>query len=181
MRLPSPTSRRDGMTLLEVLLALAIFLFSLVAISQLFNTATDQASEIQWRSRAARLAQSKLNEYVSGVRSLSATGSGTFDPEEPDWNWTATSLADDSTNGLYKVTITVSRDLKGKHIETSLSQYILDPKVKGGFSPPASSGSSTTSSSTAASTTPTPAAAPAPASTVIGASGAGGGAAKGGQ
>jgi type II secretion system protein I len=140
-------SARDGMTLLEVLLALAIFLFSLVAISQLFNTATDQATEIQYQSRATRLAESRLQEYVAGVRSLQAGGSGTFD-EEPEWEWKADCQSDGTAQNLYNVTVTVSRTLAdGRHIEASLSQYILDPKMKGAITASNASASSSSPSS----------------------------------
>lgn len=134
------------MTLLEVLLALAIFLFSLVAISSLFNTATDQAVEIRYRSRATRLAQSKLNEYVAGVRSLQSGGSGNFD-EEPEWEWKAEITADSTAKNLYRVTVTVSRDTTTKgRVETSLSQYVFDPKSKGSIAggSTATTGSTTT-------------------------------------
>jgi len=167
MRLPLHNATRQGMTLLEVLLALAIFLFSLVAISQLFNTATSQANEVMLRSRATRLAQSKMAEFTSGVLRLESGGSGSFEEDsEPDWNWDATSQSDGSANGLYLVTITVSRESPSLgHIETSLTQYVLDPRVKGNIpapTPTTSSSSTTTtdsasttgSSSTSTSTTP---------------------------
>jgi type II secretion system protein I len=144
MRIAAPSTGRDGMTLLEVLLALAIFLFSLVAISALFNTATNQAVEIQFRSRATRLAQSKLAEFSSGVRSLTSAGQGTFD-EEPEWSWQADIQQDGTAQYLYRVTIKVSRDTPDKrHIETSISQYVIDPKYKGTI------GGSSNSSSTGA-------------------------------
>src|SRR3954447_23656743 len=118
MRIASRSSARGGMTLLEVLLALAIFLFSLIAISALFTTATNQAVEIQYRSRATRLAQSKMAEYVAGVRSLTTAGQGNFD-EEPEWAWQADIEQDGAAQNLYRVTITVSRDTPDKqHIET---------------------------------------------------------------
>ena len=80
------------MTLLEVVLALVIFLVAILAIGQLFNTATGQAVDIQLQSQATRLAQSKLAEYISGVRSLTTAGSGTFDDEQdPDANGKPTS------------------------------------------------------------------------------------------
>jgi len=53
MRL-SPASRRPGISLLEVLGATAIFLVSIVAIGELMSLSTDQAVEVQYRSRATR-------------------------------------------------------------------------------------------------------------------------------
>jgi len=148
---------RRGMTLLEVLLAMAIALFSLVAISQLFNSATDQAIEIQFKSRATRLAQSKLAEFTTGIYSLSSGGSGTFD-EEPEWSWTAEAQAPTDlavTNAsLYLLTVTVSRESPQGHIETKLSQYVIDPKLKGTINPSSASGSSGSSGSGSSGTSP---------------------------
>lgn len=150
---------RQGMTLLEVLLALAIFLFSLVAISQLFNLATDQAAQVQLESRATRLAQSKLAEYTAGVISLSTGGnnSGTFEDDmEPDWSWQATVQPDGSAQGLYLVSITVSRDSPSQgHFETSLTQYVLDPTIKGNIPNPTTIVPSTTTTESSSSTTTT--------------------------
>ena len=64
----SPTRRPPARhTLLEVLGATAIFLMSIVAIGELMSSSTDQALEVQFRSRATRLCQSKLNEFAAGV------------------------------------------------------------------------------------------------------------------
>ena len=60
-------SRRPGLSLLEVLGATAIFLMSIVAIGELMNMSTDQAMEVQWRSRATRY------RNTFGYRRLSAT------------------------------------------------------------------------------------------------------------
>ncbi len=120
---------RKGLTLIEVITATAVFALSLVAIQQLFNLSTDQAMEVRERSRAARLAQSKLSEYVAGVRSLQGGGSsGDFEDEgEPAWSYEVSAEADSTANGLYKVTVTVSKD----STKVTLSQYVFDPKQRG--------------------------------------------------
>jgi type II secretory pathway pseudopilin PulG len=159
------------LTLLEVILATAVFALSLVWIGQLLNQSSDQAIEVQQKSRGARLAQSKLAEYVAGVRSLSSGGEGDFSDEgEPDWNYVATSEADNSAAGLYKVTITASKG----DVKTSLSQWVFDPKLKGSIlaaqPPPTTattdqSAPATTSTTATTPATTTPAAATKPATT----------------
>lgn len=141
------TAQRSGMTLLEVILALAIFLFSLVAISQLFTTATNQAEEIAFQSRATRLAQSKLGEYIAGVLSLSSNPGSTFD-EEPEWEWSSDIQADGTAAELYLVTVHVSRNSNRGRIETSLSQYVFNPRAKGNISPPPTASSTDTTAAT---------------------------------
>ena len=85
MRLPARPAPRSGLSLLEVLAALSIFLMSFVAIGRLVSVASDHALEVEMQSQAAQLAQSKLNEVVSGALPLSSQN-GTVD-EDPDWQW----------------------------------------------------------------------------------------------
>ena len=129
MRL-SPATRRPGMSLLEVLGATAIFLISIVAIGELMSLSTDQALEVQFRSRATRLCQSKMNEFVSGVEQLHGATSGEFE-EEPEWTWSAEVTSESSALNLYRVKITVTRELSGEPIEVSMTQFVFDPLQRG--------------------------------------------------
>lgn len=152
MRLRSSSTGRHGITLLEILASTAIFLMSLVAISGLMSSATDQAIEVNFLTRGTRLCQSKLNEYIAGVQPCNTSGSGTFD-EEPDWSWSADCASDTTAINLYKVTVTVSRETSIGKIEVVLSQYIFDPAQKGQL--PANSSSSSTSGSSTTTTSST--------------------------
>ena len=144
MRLAHRSSPRRGMTLLEVLVAMAIFLFSILAIGQLMRLASQHADDVRWDSRATRLAQSKLAEYIAGVETFQGNSSGNFE-EEPDWQWKVEAEANATAQNLWTVSVTVSRDLpSGKHIEASISQFILDPTVKGNASVSSSSSTTTT-------------------------------------
>src|SRR5947208_9569279 len=106
MLLPSrPSSPRRGLSLLEVLVALAIFLLSFVAIGRLVTLASDHAIELQQQSQATRLAQSKLNEVLCGALTLESA-EGSFD-EDADWQWSVD--AEQGTAGLWTVTVTVKR------------------------------------------------------------------------
>ncbi len=130
IRRTSPRASRPGLSLLEVVVALAIFIFSLTALSQLISFAADRAMEVSIRSRAARLCQTKLAEVLAGVVPLSAQADTPFD-EAPDFTWT---LAVDSgpTTNLFLVTVTVShQDSNGFRTECSLYEMVLDPAVVG--------------------------------------------------
>jgi general secretion pathway protein I len=130
MTLRRDPTRRGGLTLLEVLIALGIFLMSLVAISTLVTTSADQALEVQQRSRAAQLCQSKLAEVIAGVVPLSGQGDTPFD-EDPAWSWALDAEQGDIA-GLWKVTIHVSRQQpNGSRIECSLDRLLLDPSLRG--------------------------------------------------
>lgn len=129
MRL-SPATRRPGLSLLEVLGATAIFLLSIIAIGELMSLSTDQAVEVQYRSRATRLAQSKLNDFAAGIEQFNGATSGEFD-EDPSWTWQADVTTDSSAANLYRVTVTVKRDTNRGPVEVTIAQYIFDPLQRG--------------------------------------------------
>jgi len=147
---------RRGVTLLEVLVSLGIFLFSLVAIAHLISVGAERAADVQQESRATQLCQSKLAEVVWGIEPLGSSG-GTFD--DPDWSWSQESNQADLT-GLWNVKITVHKELSdGTAYEFSLNQMVLDPSYRGSTfdTPPATADTSSTNasgSSTPATTTP---------------------------
>jgi general secretion pathway protein I len=130
---PSSLKRsRPGVSLLEVLAALSIFLVSFAALGHLVQSSADRALDVQLQSHAARLAQSKLHEVVWGIEPLSST-SGSFydDPNDTGWQWTLDCEQGNITN-LWNVTVTVHRDLNdGTHIEFTLNQMVLDPSMRG--------------------------------------------------
>jgi type II secretory pathway pseudopilin PulG len=125
---------RPGLTLLEVIISLAIFLFSLVAIGHLMTMGTQRASDAKALSRATQLCQGKLSEVIAGVLPLSSQGETAFD-EEPDYVWSV-ECQQDSIANLWDVQVKVTRANKdaGNNIEVVLQQMVLDPTVRGSAS-----------------------------------------------
>src|SRR5947209_8501909 len=121
MRLrPSPP--RQGMTILEVLLAMTIFLMSLIGLAQLMSICTDLAVETDLTNRATQLAQSKMNEFVTGILPLTSQGDTPFD-EDGAWSWSAECQADGTVSNLWTVTVHVTRKrLDGTMYESVLNQ-----------------------------------------------------------
>ena len=120
---------RRGVSLLEVLVATAIFLFSVVALGRLIVLSGDLSNEVQQQAQAAHLAQAKLAEVVAGVVALQSQSDVPFD-EDPDWQWSMDSQAGSAPN-LYTVTVKVTRDLRGQPFEVSLTQILYDPSKIG--------------------------------------------------
>ena len=58
---------RRGLSLLEVIVALAIFLFAIVSLSQVATVSTNRALALERRSEASQLAQSKMAEVFAGT------------------------------------------------------------------------------------------------------------------
>jgi general secretion pathway protein I len=179
MRLAArPNAARRGLSLLEVLVATAIFLFSMVALGRLIILSGDISVEVQQQAEAAHMAQAKLAEVVAGVVPLSSQSDVPFD-EDPDWQWSLDAQSDPTVTGIWRVQVKVSRTHPtGRKIESTLSQIVLDPSIRGSnadvtasintplatSSSSSQSGSSGSSSQTPSTTTPaatsTPASAP---------------------
>lgn len=130
----STVRKRSGLTLLEVIISLAIFLFSMVAIGHLVNLATERALQAQLRQEAAFLCQSKLAEIAAGAEPLAAQSDTPFAADD-NWSWSTECTQGDVAN-LWKVTVTVTRQSKTA-LSVALSQYVLDPSVRGSTSDPA--------------------------------------------
>lgn len=118
---------RSGLSLLEVLLAMAIFMISLAAIGTLVDRGTTDAADAAGTTAATRLAQSKMAEVEAGVIGVQDGGSGAFEGDDAGWNWEVTSAAAGSPN-TYEVTVRVSRGT-GRPLEVKLAQVIYDPAL----------------------------------------------------
>lgn len=155
--------RRAGLSLLEVLLSLTIFLVALGALHQLMSFSSDQAEMIQQRSYAATLAQSQLAKVISGIVPIAEGVSDTPVEEDEDYQWSMQSEPS-VIEGLYTVVVTVYRDMgNGRKVQFVLAQMIVDPAkvgsnqdqaaIEGAIQAGSSQGSTTTDSTTKDGTT----------------------------
>jgi len=128
MMRPQLKRYRPGLSLVEVLLAMTIFFMAIVAISRLVDIGTDRELDARMNTVAARLAQSKLAEVEMGIEPMTATG-GEFSDSDAGWTWSM--VAELQGTNLYLVSITVTRDLKGRPFSLTLAQMVLDPTVRG--------------------------------------------------
>jgi type II secretion system protein I len=123
-------ARRAGMTLLEVLISLAIFLLSLVAIGRLVSISSERAREVQLKGEAMLKCQSKLAEIIGGAEQLTSQSDVPF-PEDPNWTWSA-DCNQGQVNNLWTVQVRVGKQrADGSRLEVTLSQMVLDPSVRG--------------------------------------------------
>ena len=77
---------RKGLSLLEVILALAVFLLSITGLVFLMGVASDQAIETEMRSQALSLCQSRLAEISSGAVPLEGKGEAACE-DDNDYMW----------------------------------------------------------------------------------------------
>lgn len=127
---------------MEVLIALVIFLTSLIVIGRLIIMGGERALEVKLESYATQLCQSKLAEVSSGAIPLSGQGEMPFE-DDPNWVWSLEAEEADAP-GLWRINIRVMRQQPAQpKIECAIRQLVLDPALRGGTSAPAPAGTDT--------------------------------------
>ncbi len=152
-----------GFTLLEVILAMAVLLLSLAAVSQLVLTAHANARLARDRGTAHLLCDGLMQEVIAGSLPLESTSEtpleNVVDGIEPGWLYAVDVSALD-LDGLLRVEVVVRQDETqvARPAEARLVQWIVDadyPFVQPGeeASSGTSSSGSPSSSSSSSSTT----------------------------
>lgn len=143
---------RAGMSLLEVLIALAIFLAATAIISQLVSTGSQAAIGAQFKAEATRRCETVMAEAVSGALPLESTGATPFE-DDPQWSWLL-NVTDGPVADLFQVQATVTRPLRYGQppITFTLVRWVRNPELW--TQSTASSTSGTTTSSTSTGVTP---------------------------
>lgn len=122
---------RHGLTLLEVLVSVAIFLGSLTAIMQLLNTGQQAEVSARLQSEAVLRCDSKMAEIVAGIEKPVSSADGTFLDDEPgNWKWSV-DVASGTATSLLKITVTVEHlpDGKNPNAAFTLTRYMRDPQL----------------------------------------------------
>jgi len=156
----APGARRAGLSLLEVLVALAIFFMSIVVISQMVDQASRTAQKAARMTRATLHAETVMAELTAGVRPMASSGQEPVQGEEDGWlvsvqeqpeSWTTLPDGAGSGSGLHLVHVTVifQNSAGGVDAEYTLSRVLLDPALRQSptFGVPTGSSSSTSSNS----------------------------------
>ena len=102
-------SMRRGFSLLEVLLATAILLGSVVVLGELSRLALRNATAARSHSRGAELCDRTLAEIVAGIRSAAASSEQPFE-DDPAWLY-AIEILPCETPGVSCVEVVCRQDL----------------------------------------------------------------------
>ena len=121
---------RRGLSLLEVIIAMAILVLAIVAINKLVDIGTDRGNDARAYTRGTRLAQSKMAEVEAGLVSVSSETDGQFEGDDAAWGFKVTPEPAGPPN-LYTVTVRVTRDVQGRPLEIVLTQMVFDPTLMG--------------------------------------------------
>ena len=122
-------SQRHGITLFEVVLALAIFLLAFAAVGQIVQNGSRASVDGQLQNDAVLRAQSKLAEIIAGVEPMSAMQGQAFE-DDADWTWSLT-MGDGPHVDLVLLTVMVEHI--GGNGETdasfSINRLVRDPQL----------------------------------------------------
>ena len=121
---------RSGLTLLEVLISLSIFLGALTALSQLIGIGSRAAVQSQLRTQAVIKCQSKLAEVLAGVQPMEPVNQSAFETGDENWKWSLNVEPGDYDN-LLKLTVLVQYAGESETVSTSyqLSRQVRDPAM----------------------------------------------------
>lgn len=145
--------RRHGLTLLEVILALVIFVSAMAAVGQLVSNGVRGALQSRFRLQAALLCEAKVAEVVAGALPLQAS-QGIF-PEDTAWSWTV-AVTPSEIQGLLRLEVTVERQAPASRAKVSyaIARYVRDPQLYYAAEEEAAANAAEESSSSSESTSP---------------------------
>ena len=120
---------RGGLTLLEILLALAIFFGSLVVLSQLAWNGTRAAVQARLKTQAIIRCEAKLAEVLAGAEKLQPMTRVPF-PDNTEWKWSL-SISETVYPDLLQLDVTVSHSGNSQlaKVEFSLRRWMRDPSL----------------------------------------------------
>jgi type II secretory pathway pseudopilin PulG len=78
---------RAGAVLLEVVLALVLFVSAAAILTSGLSSSLDSVDRLRVNAQAADFAVSVLSELQMGIKTLALTGPQEFDPPEEGWTW----------------------------------------------------------------------------------------------
>ena len=121
--------RRTGLSLLEVILAIAILAMSMAAVGELVRLGTERAELARDLTKAQLLCESKLSEIVVGAHPADPVMQLPF-LTDPDWFYSV-DLAATEDESLMALSVLVETHLERKYpIQFALTRWIPDPGIE---------------------------------------------------
>ena len=124
--------QRDGITLFEVVVALAIFLFSVVLLVEITSVGSEYALTAHRKSHGTLLCQSVMAEAETGIIPLTGGDWTAFEDDgNKNWQWKIEALPG-RVDGLLEVQAFVRTEIgQDKYYEVSLSRFVMEPMLRG--------------------------------------------------
>lgn len=123
---------RRGLSLLEVIIALAILGLGLATIGELIRIGTDSAKRARQQTTAQLLCQNKLEEIRAGILAPESIGPLNFEIYETDQPWMYTIERQQfDAEGLLQITVTVEEVTTAiRPMRFFLTTWMIDPELE---------------------------------------------------
>lgn len=122
-------AKKNGFTLMEIIVAMTLMGLSLVAVLELFSLGLSSGRRSQRATVAVSLARNLMEEVLSRDELADGTEEGRFEEEEMDY---AIDVGPGEFQGLHEVLVTVSWTERGRMKDYRLFCYV--PDESSGFS-----------------------------------------------
>ncbi len=121
--------KKRGITLFEVVLALAIFLGAVAVIGQVLQNGSRAATQAQLSSDAVIRCERRMNEVLAGVLPLSSEQKAPFE-DDPNWQWSL-NVVDSGIPYLLETEMVVEHLDSGGRINNTfrLTRLMRDPQI----------------------------------------------------
>jgi hypothetical protein len=125
-----PLAARRGLTLYEVVLAIAILLPAVAVLSQGLNAGSRAASSTRLQTEAVLRCDSLMSEVVAGVVPMTAVTDSAFDDGEPGWTWTL-EIGTGPHPDLLAIQVTVQHAAGDGTVNAmaSMGRFTRDPQI----------------------------------------------------
>ncbi|HEV7998312.1 MAG TPA: hypothetical protein VGP63_00440 [Planctomycetaceae bacterium] len=122
---------RHGITLYEVVIAIAIFAGAIAALSEALTTATRAALQSRMQSQAVLLGETKMAEIVAGATPATSSGEVPFtDPGLEGWTWSV-SVAPATHAGINQVEVSINCRQGANSVDAGfkMTRLLRDPQA----------------------------------------------------
>jgi general secretion pathway protein I len=122
---------RSGLSLLEIIISVAIFMASLAAIMEGLQIGRRSELSARLQSEAVLRSETVMGEILCGVNEASSAQGNPFDDDETgNWEWSA-EVTEAGTTGLLQVTVLVEHRPGGgePNAAFTLVRFMRDPQL----------------------------------------------------
>lgn len=122
---------RSGLSLLEIIISVAIFMASLAAIMEGLQIGRRSELSARLQSEAVLRSETVMGEILCGAKEASSAQGNRFDDDETgNWEWSA-EVAEAGTAGLLQVTVLVEHRPGGgePNAAFTLVRFMRDPQL----------------------------------------------------
>ncbi|KPK80943.1 MAG: hypothetical protein AMJ81_11095 [Phycisphaerae bacterium SM23_33] len=130
--------RSTAVVLLEVLLALTLFIIAAAVVGSAQRSAIRAAEDMRLQTQAMNLAQSVLADLATGRIELADTPPTPYEEEDETWTYEIVTGAITDADNLKRVTVIVKSSDPARPGACRLTQWMLDPGAQaeqGEFAP----------------------------------------------